>query len=70
MAIQTMRLSTGTLVIAVQAESESAFKQLVNRACNCWPDAPAEIKEFADNVIEGRVLQDYRAQEHTKPRSE
>lgn len=35
------------------------FKQLVNRAMNCWDTAPAELKEFADRVTEGRIQQNY-----------
>lgn len=44
-------------------ESMDAFRQLVFRATNLWPDAPAEIKEFADKVEHGRVLQDYASQD-------
>jgi hypothetical protein len=38
------------------------FQQLVQRGANLWPDAPPEIKEFADKVTVGQVLQDYFAQ--------
>lgn len=68
--IDIVRLSTGNLAILVQEDSIADFTALVNRACNCWPDAPAEIKAFADMLYHGRVLQDYKAQEHSKPRSE
>ena len=43
-------------------ESIEAFKELVQRATNLWPDAPPEIKRFADQVTNGAVLQDYDAQ--------
>lgn len=42
--------------------SDAVFKELVQRGANLWPDAPPEIKEFADRVTTGRVQQDYRAQ--------
>jgi len=39
------------------------FKQMIQRAFNVWDFAPAEAKEFADVVLHGKVLQDYKAQE-------
>lgn len=39
-----------------------AFQRMVNKACNCWPDAPPEIKTFADLITNGQVYQDYRLQ--------
>jgi len=53
------------------AESWSAFQQLIQRGANLWPDAPPEIKEFADLVTNGKVMQDYyrqanKEQEQTK----
>lgn len=39
-----------------------AFKELVFRATNLWPDAPPEIKRFSDQLIHGKVLQDYDSQ--------
>lgn len=53
----------GDLVIFIPKEHAEAFKQLVNRAMNCWDRAPAELKEFADMVTEGKILQDYSSQE-------
>lgn len=35
------------------------FQQLVQRATNLWPDAPAEVKRFADMVTVGKVQQEY-----------
>lgn len=43
-------------------ESIAAFKMMVRRALNVWPDAPPEIKEFGDLILEGKVLQDYVSQ--------
>lgn len=39
-----------------------AFKELVFRATNLWPDAPPEIKRFSDLLLHGKVLQDYDSQ--------
>lgn len=49
-------------IIAVSDDSLSNFKELVFRATNLWPDAPPEIKEFADMFTHGRILQDYKSQ--------
>lgn len=35
------------------------FQNLVQRATNLWPDAPAEVKRFADMVTVGKVQQEY-----------
>jgi hypothetical protein len=43
-------------------ESNKAFKELVFRATNLWPDAPPEVKIFADILQFGKSLQDYYAQ--------
>lgn len=43
-------------------ETTENFKTLVQRAMNTWPDAPAELKEFADLLLEGKILQDYKSQ--------
>ena len=48
-------------------ESMEAFKKLVFRATNLWPDATAEIKIFADEVEHGKALQDYASQD-TSPK--
>jgi len=42
------------------------FKELVQRATNLWPDAPPEIKEFADIITNGAILQDYKSQDTSK----
>ena len=41
-------------------EDAEAFKELVQRGSNLWPDAPAAIKELADLVTNGEILQPYR----------
>lgn len=40
-----------------------SFKELVQRGANLWPDAPADIKEFADLITDGTIKQDYRGQD-------
>jgi hypothetical protein len=55
---------TVTICIA-GTESIEAFKQLVQRGANLWPDAPASIKGFADLVTTGTIMQDYKSQEHS-----
>ena len=40
----------------------NAFRTALNRALNCWPEAPAELKELSDMLEHGRILQDYRSQ--------
>jgi len=39
-----------------------AFRDLVQRAMNTWADAPAELKEFADLLLDGKIQQDYKSQ--------
>lgn len=48
--------------ITADAESTEHIKTLVQRAMNTWPDAPAELKEFADLLLDGKILQDYKSQ--------
>ena len=38
------------LVVRVTDDSRIKFRELVQRATNLWPDAPQEIKEFADII--------------------
>lgn len=52
----------GTMMVFVKNETLESFKTLVQRAMNTWPDAPAELKEFADLLLEGKILQDYKSQ--------
>lgn len=58
--IRVERFQSGALVIEVTASDSESFKELVHRATNLWPDAPPEIKRFADLVTnEGVLMQDY-----------
>lgn len=43
------------------------FQQLVQRGANLWPDAPPDIKAFADIVTVGKVQQDYHKQANEQP---
>jgi hypothetical protein len=40
------------------------FQELIQRGANLWPDAPADIKALADIITNGKIMQDYTAQEH------
>lgn len=62
MSIDLVKLdSTGTTIICVQIEDLDSFKELVRRAMNTWQEPPIELLEFADKLLEGKVLQDYKA---------
>lgn len=53
-----------TVGMSIHFDSNSsfeAFKILVQRALNCWPDAHPELKELGDMLMHGRILQDYYA---------
>lgn len=55
-------VDSGHLTVYLSPKALPAFKSLVQRAMNTWPDAPAELKEFADLLLEGKILQDYKSQ--------
>lgn len=55
-------------IVLDSAQSIARFKELVQRGANLWPDAPAEIKEAADLITNGTILQDYRGQDTSKNR--
>ena len=46
-------------VDVVGPEDIQLFKDLVNRALNCWDRAPLHVKEFGDLVTEGKLMQEY-----------
>ena len=48
------------VIIVDSPEDVEAFKTMVHRGTNNWPDAPTSIKEFSDEVTNGRHMQDYR----------
>jgi len=43
------------------ADDYISFQELVQRGANLWPNAPASIKELADMVTSGKVMQQYNA---------
>jgi hypothetical protein len=48
--------------IMVREDSWKSFQELIQRGANLWPDAPPEIKKFADLVTTGQVMQEYAPQ--------
>lgn len=50
------------VILVDTPESVKIFQQLIQRGAATWADAPPEIKEFADLITSGRVLQDYHSQ--------
>lgn len=60
----------GAAITISGEKSLNHFKLLVNRAMNCWDNAPPELKEFADILEYGKPLQDYYSMDqpmNTKP---
>lgn len=69
--IQTYYLhETKMLTIDIPHSLQAPFREMVQRATNLWPDAPPEIKHFADMITNGRPMQDYFAQQDFKPRQQ
>lgn len=63
--IRTYKLFESNITtIDIHADSMEAFKEMVQRATQCWPDAPAEIKHFADEITNGAPMQDYFKNPH------
>ena len=60
--IQTLITKDKNFFIAIDSLSAEDFQTLVQRGANLWPDAPPEIKKFADLITSGEILQDYNAQ--------
>ena len=67
LVVQTLRSHGGDVMgytVIIDGKSGKNFRELVQRATNLWPDAPAEIKEFADQITNnGWVMQDYASQD-------
>lgn len=47
------------LKISVTQESLPNFFLMIDRALNCWDNAPKEIKDFGDMITHGRITQDH-----------
>ena len=57
------------IVVITSAESFAQFSDLISAGATSKPNMPANVKQFVDMVITGRVLQDYYAQENSKAES-
>lgn len=53
--------------VVIPKESFAAFSKLVARGVNTWPDAPADIHELHDLIVNGKILQDYRGMSPKPP---
>lgn len=60
----TKNLQNELHLVRVEFTSESIkeFQSVLQRALNCWPDAPADFKSLADILEYGKPLQDYNSQ--------
>lgn len=47
------------MIVITTEEDWLDFKELVFRAMNLWPDAPASLKRLSDMIQHGKVLQNY-----------
>jgi len=47
------------LEIQLDEKEVKQFQQVLNRALNCWPEAPADWKSLSDLLDHGRILQPY-----------
>jgi hypothetical protein len=63
--IEGQRKITGVTLV-VSESSLRNFQRLVERATNTWDDAPVEIKELADMMHAGCVLQKHPTGPHLK----
>lgn len=52
--------------VFVSGDDIKPFQELVQRGANLWPDAPPSIKELADLVTSGKILQNYTVQDTSK----
>lgn len=64
--IHTTVTKDKTFIIVVEPISAESFQELIQRGSNLWPDAPPAIKEFADIITNGKIMQDYRSQDTSK----
>jgi hypothetical protein len=66
---QSHKLSHPEILVFETPEDFNSFKVLVNRGANLWPDAPVEVKELADILTQGRILQDYLSQDYKRAKA-
>lgn len=55
------------MVIITGAESYREFQDLIQRGAGLSPDLKPSVKQFADMVTAGKVLQDYHGQDGSLP---
>jgi len=60
--VRIIQFNAGDITLVLFPDILPAFRDLVQRAMNTWPDAPTELKEFADLLLDGKILQDYKSQ--------
>ena len=53
-------MTIGFSIVIDHADDMAAFAMMVNRGVQTWTDAPVSIKEFADEVSNGKHMQNYR----------
>lgn len=64
---KVIKRPNGDMEISIYWCDVPAFKELIHRGANLWPDAPPAIKEFADLICnDGVVMQDYYKQAGVK----
>ena len=51
--------SVHLLRLEITEESLPLFKQMVDRAMNCWDSAPKDLKDMADMLTHGYITQDH-----------
>jgi hypothetical protein len=47
------------LNLALDEKESIQLRQILNRALNTWPEAPADFKSLSDLLDHGRILQPY-----------
>ena len=50
----------GKAIFIDNEEDYIHFQELIQRGSNLWPDAPACVKQIADLVTSGRIMQSYK----------
>lgn len=45
--------------LSITQDSLPNFIALINRALNCWDEAPKELKDLGDMITHGRITQDH-----------
>lgn len=56
----------GHIELTIRKELAAEFKALIQRGANLYPDFSPAIKELADLITSGTILQDYYVQANVK----